>query len=95
MIEVTVCSVTQIADALGSRKLYMELPEESDVLGLLHRLADQYGEVFRELLFSNGEFKNGHTIILLNGRNIFAYDGLYRRLCEGDEILLMPAVSGG
>jgi len=96
MIKIAVSAVAPISTALGTRKLEAELPEDSDVLGLLLSLSDKYGDEFRGFMFDeNGEYKSAHNYILLNGRNIMAYSGVSCRLSDGDEVVIMPTIAGG
>ena len=96
MIKIVVTAVAPISAALGTRKLETELPDGSDILGLLKALSDQHGDTFRGLMFDeSGEYKAGHNIILHNGRSILAFDGVYGRLHDGDEVVLMPMTAGG
>ena len=96
MINVTVRSIMKITKALGGHnKLALELPDECDVLDLLMLLSDEYGDEFRDLIFIDGEYESRNIIIMINGRSILAYDGIYCRIKDGDEVLIMPVASGG
>ena len=96
MINITVRSAMSIADALGGRRIEVELDEKADVSVLFAYLSDTYGEAFRERVFKkDGSPKYGYFSVLLNGRNIFAFDGFGCILKEGDNVVILPAISGG
>ena len=96
MISVTVRSAMSIAVALGGRRIEVELDENADVSALLKNLSEVYGEAFRECIFKNdGSTKDGYFSVLLNGRNIFALNGFSCQLKEGDDVLILPPISGG
>ena len=96
MIAITVRSAMSIAQALGGRKIEVALDESADISGLFAHLSQTYGEAFHRHIFKkDGTTKDGHFSVLLNGRNIFAYDGFGCTLNEGDDVLILPAISGG
>ena len=97
MIRVTVRSAMQIADVLGGRKIEVALSDENpDISALFANLSLSYGEAFRERIFKeDGSVKNGHFSVMLNGRNIFAFDGFACGLKEGDDVVILPAIGGG
>ncbi|MEO7803850.1 MAG: MoaD/ThiS family protein [Actinomycetota bacterium] len=61
--------------------------EASDVEGLLSLARARYGVGFESLLHL--------CAITVNGRNVEAALGLATRLNDGDEVALLPPVSGG
>jgi len=96
MISVTVRSAMQIAEALGGRSIEVALDESADISVLFAYLSATYGEAFRERVFKeDGSVKNGFFSVLLNGRNIFALSGFGCVLKEGDDVVILPAISGG
>ena len=98
MIAVTVRSAMSIAEALGGRSIKVELDADvnADVSRLFVQLSQTYGDAFSDHVFrKDGAVKDGYFSVLLNGRNIFAYDGFGCTLKEGDDILILPAISGG
>ena len=95
-MNVTVRSAVYIADALGGRKIEVELNDGADISKLLDHLSETYGETFRNRIFhEDGSAKDGWFAITLNGSNIFAYEGFSCLLKEGDDVLILPALSGG
>ena len=95
-MNVTVRSVMSISEALGGRKIMVDMDENADISALLRFLSETYGEAFRRHIFNeDGSARHGHFSITLNGRNIFALDGFGCALKEGDDVLILPAISGG
>jgi len=96
MIRVIVRSAMYIADALGGRKIEVELDDNADISVLFANLSESYGEAFRERIYKkDGSVKKGHFSVMLNGRNIFALYGFDCKLREGDDVVILPAISGG
>jgi len=96
MICVTVRSAMSIAQALGGRRIVVELDEKADISVLFAYLSETYGDAFRNHIYKkDGSVKNGFFSVLLNGRNIFALDSFGCALKEGDDVLILPAISGG
>ena len=95
-MNVTVRSAVYIADALGGRMIEVELNDGADIAELMAYLSETYGESFRNRIFhKDGSLKDGWFAVTLNGRNIFAYEGFGCSLKEGDDVLILPALSGG
>ena len=93
---VNVRSAMYIAEALGGRNIVVELGAGADISELILRLSETYGESFSShIYFEDGSIKEGWFSITLNGRNIFAYDGFGCPLKDGDDVLILPALSGG
>jgi molybdopterin converting factor small subunit len=84
-----------IAKALGKKEFSFQAPNDGDILDLLQLLSKQFGRDFADQLFSKGEFKKAHTMILLNGRSIWALEGVHSGLAEGDDVFIAPILGGG
>ena len=95
-MNVIVRSAVYIAEALGGRKIEVILSNGADISDLLQHLSETYGASFRnQIYFEDGSVKDGWFTISLNGRNIFAYEGFGCLLRDGDDVLILPALSGG
>ena len=96
---ITVRSAMYISEALGGRNIRVnvkKINKSADISALLEQLCETYGKAFRDRIFNeDGSVKHGHFSITLNGRNIFALDGFGCVLKEGDDVLILPAISGG
>jgi molybdopterin synthase sulfur carrier subunit len=60
----------------------------------LERLGSKLPKRFRELVFE-GQDVSKNVIILVNRRGIRELEGLETKLKDGDEVALLPPVSGG
>lgn len=79
----------------GRKYQVLEMPENSDVRDLLNHLENMYGEDFKNAIFDNqGNFNKG-IVLMVNGRNIMACEGLNMKLGEGDSLLIFPPAVGG
>jgi molybdopterin synthase sulfur carrier subunit len=80
-------------EVIGEPQLMVEVPEGSTVLQLISHLAEQKGEKFARLIRKpDGSFSSS-IAIALNDQQISLTDPI--PLSEGDEISILPAISGG
>jgi molybdopterin synthase sulfur carrier subunit len=83
-----------LREAAGTKELEEELEENATVRSLLERLGSKLPKRFRELVFE-GQDVSKNVIILVNRRGIRELEGLETKLKDGDEVALLPPVSGG
>lgn len=65
------------------------------VKALLDALAKKYGEAFQKRVFDESGALRKFISIYVNGEDIRFVNGVDTKLKPGDEVLLLPAVSGG
>lgn len=96
MIEVKVKTILSVIHLLGGRKeQIIQLDENTTVFNLLNHLTSLYGiELMNKLFDDKGNIKRG-IAMFVNGRNIFALDGMDTLLNNEDEFLIFPPVGGG
>ena len=82
-----------VAEMVGS-KHNVELEDNSTVISLTNQIQRNTGHSRGGYL---GEFKVGgpDLAIMINGKNIQLLDGLQTKLCEEDDVVIMPFVVGG
>jgi len=82
-----------VAEMVGSKHT-IELNDDFTVLTLTNQIQRNAGHSRGGYL---GEFKVGgpDLAIMINGKNIQLLDGLQTKLCEEDDIVIMPFVVGG
>ena len=82
-----------VAEMVGS-KHNVELEDNSTVISLTNQIQRNSGHSRGGYL---GEFKVGgpDLAIMINGKNIELLDGLQTKLCEEDDVVIMPFVVGG
>ena len=78
----------------------LDCDEYTTVEEVMRRLADQYGDKFRETVLNAGEDPDGITIkrsfnVYLNGMNIKNLQGIQTKIQGGDELIILSWVSGG
>lgn len=59
------------------------------------QLISRYGEAFKQKLFDNSGQPKRFLNIYLNGKNISFIDNFESQLQEGDELTILPSVTGG
>ncbi len=82
-----------VAEMVGS-KHSVELDNDSNVLTLTNQIQRETGHSRGGYL---GEFKVGgpDLAIMVNGKNIQLLDGVDTKLCDEDDVVIMPFVIGG
>jgi len=98
MIEINVKTISMYVKVLGGKsKQKMILKENSRIQDLFDALISMYGDDIKETFFEKYETKKSKpgTAMYLNGRNIFALDGLDTELKSEDEFLILPPIAGG
>jgi molybdopterin synthase sulfur carrier subunit len=82
-----------VAEMVGSKHT-VELDDGSSVLSLTNNIQRETGHSRGGYL---GEFKVGGPDlgIMVNGKNIELLNGLETKLCDDDDVVIMPFVVGG
>lgn len=82
-----------VAEMVGSKHT-IELEEDSSVISLTNTIQRETGHSRGGYL---GEFKVGGPDlgIMVNGKNIELLDGVDTKLCDEDDVVIMPFVVGG
>ncbi|MPW26456.1 MoaD family protein [Alkalibaculum sp. M08DMB] len=96
MIEIrlkTILGIVNLVGGLKEQKVYIE--QDARVFDLLEILVLKYGHEFKQKIFDDSMEINRGIAMFINGRNIYALDGLKTKLCLGDEFLIFPPVGGG
>jgi len=83
-----------LREVAGTKEVEEDVEEGTTVRGLLERLSSKLPSKFKELVFEGQEVSK-NVIILVNRRGIRELEGLETKLKEGDEVALLPPVSGG
>lgn len=81
-----------LARAVGEKETEVEASTLNDVLS---RLTAKYGEHFKERIYDETGVLRRFVNIYVNGKDIRFLDNLNTTLKNGDEISIIPAVSGG
>ncbi len=82
-------------DATGEIDISVEVPSGGDVAHLLDTLAARYGDGFRRAVLRNDGTVWPEMAILVNGGNIMLGAGLATPLQVGDEVSIVPVITGG
>ncbi|HEX7598886.1 MAG TPA: amidohydrolase family protein [Polyangia bacterium] len=93
MIRVHIRYFNLLATYAGIREQTLELADRTAIAGLISTLAQQHPGAFSEMLLYNGQ-PSPHLHVFRNEVSINAQD-MDQCLCDGDELLLFPAIAGG
>ena len=82
-----------VAEKVGS-KHKIELEEDSTIISLTNQIQRETGYSRGGYI---GNFKVGgpDLAIMVNGKNIQLLDGIKTKLCDDDDVVIMPFVVGG
>jgi MoaD family protein len=82
------------AYACGESSLAVEVPEGATVAVLLDEVEAAHPGVSARARDETGQLRE-HVNVFVAGESVRARDGLATTLAAGDEVMILPAVSGG
>ena len=92
---IQVRSVHSIAKILSGRKIIVELPDPSTLHGLLKELTRVYGQEFYDAVCNETGYPEEKVAVLINGTSAAVHGGAVVSLKDGDDVLILPVISGG
>jgi molybdopterin synthase sulfur carrier subunit len=96
MITVKVRTILAIKKILGKGEIELSVPEKSTLRELVTKLVNNFGDELASLLLESETRKVlPHIRLMVNGRDIAFLNGMDTVLQPGDEVLILPPVSGG
>jgi len=95
-MKVTLHTILGIKDVVGQRLTEIELPPGSTVEDFLIYLRKRWGDELTSRLFHPDSVEVlPYVRVMVNGQTIEFLEGMDTPLKEGDEVLILPPVSGG
>ncbi|MEM3041349.1 MAG: MoaD/ThiS family protein [Nitrososphaerota archaeon] len=95
-MRLTVQYVGSIQVRLGKKEEEIDIEHGISVLTLLRRLADTYGEWFKqEVLEDDGNRLQQGIVVTVNGVAVGQLGGPEARLKDGDIVTILPLFAGG
>lgn len=95
MIKIQVRSVLNIAKTLSGRNILVDMPEQSTLYDLLCELTNLYGQEFHNSVCNEDGYSDSKVSVQINGVNAAVIGGVTALLESGDDVLIMPVISGG
>jgi len=97
-MKIKVIAFGPLKEALGAKKIEVDLRDSPRVIDLLLHLSEKFGKNFSERVFD----LSGKDLVLapnvkvfVNGRDVDFLDGLNTKLNENDDVYLIPPAGGG
>ncbi len=72
----------------------VEVPNDSTVRQVVHRVIELKGEELRKLIMHDGSI-SGNLIVMLNKKDVETLGGIDIVVHHGDEVAILPHVQGG
>ncbi|MDR0841928.1 MAG: MoaD/ThiS family protein [Acidobacteriota bacterium] len=95
-MRITVHTILGLRRALGQKQTEIDLPEGATLDDLFSYMKEKWGEPLAAQLFDPETGKVLPQLqILVNGQAIHSLAGIKTLLKEGDEVRLLPLISGG
>jgi molybdopterin converting factor small subunit len=94
-VQVRVRLFGDIAALAGQSTLAVDLSDQADVAALFAALDQTTGRAVSASVLFNPQTIHPAVAILINGSNILLGQGLQMPLREGDQVSVMPLISGG
>ena len=79
----------------GSSEVTIKIEKNAQLGDIIRKLAASSEELKRALIDPELESPLPNAVILLNGKDISALNGLETPIMHGDEIVLIPIIHGG
>lgn len=79
----------------GAGAIEVPMNENETVQDLLTKLVDKFGQEFKKVMFDESGKLRQNLVVRLDGENIDAKEGLGTQIRAGQELMIMPAVTGG
>jgi molybdopterin synthase sulfur carrier subunit len=97
VLKVKVEFLGHVRNVIGSeREEEVEISEGSSIADLLAMLSEKYGEPFKKAVYEKtGSDVKSNYIITVNGYLLNQLNGVETKLKNGDQVILLPIVSGG
>ncbi len=96
MITIKVCTILTLKRVIGRGEIELSLPEKSTMEGLLAAMVKRWGDELASHLFQQkGSSVHPHIRLMVNGQDIAFLNRMQTVLKDGDEVLILPPVSGG
>jgi sulfur-carrier protein len=96
MIRAKVHTILTLKKVLGQRELEVSIQGGSTVRDLLSWMINQWGDDLSPHLFSPGSDQLlPHIRLLVNGQDVQFLDGMNTILRDGDELTILPMLTGG
>ncbi len=95
-MKITLHTILGLANIVGQRQTEIDLLQGSTVQDFLSYMRERWGNQLSTHLFDpDSGAVLGYVRIMVNGQAIEFLQGLETPLKEGDEVLILPPVSGG
>ena len=96
MITITLHTILDLKEVVGQRLTEIDLPDGATVGDFLAYLSERWGDELSGRLFDpDSGAVLPYVRIMVNGQMIQFLEGMETPLAEGDEVLILPPVSGG
>jgi sulfur-carrier protein len=96
MIIVKVRTILTLKTIMGSGEMELPVSEGSTLGQLITTLVKRFGDELASQLYGpDSKSLRPYIRLMVNGRDIAFLEGMDTVLCNGDEVLVLPPVSGG
>jgi MoaD family protein len=96
VIKITLHTILELKQVVGQRLTEIDLPDGSTVEDFLTYMRDRWGDKLSTHLFDpDSGAVLPYVRIMVNGQTIQFLEDMETPLVEGDEVLILPPVSGG
>ena len=96
-MDIQLRSVLDVAQVLGAKEQTVSIADGATVGGLVALLLEKHGEPLRALVMQGGGVPElaPHVKLYVNGRGVDFLEGMDTLLKDGDDVVIMPQISGG
>jgi len=96
MINVKVRTILTLKKVMGSGEIPLSLPERTTLRELITALVNRWGDELASQIYApKSKNLRPYIRLMVNGRDIAFLNRMKTVLQNGDEVLILPPVSGG
>lgn len=96
MIRIKIHTILTLKKVLGQRETEIEIEDGSSVKDVISWMIKRWGEALSPHLFSPGTDQLlPHIRLLVNGQDVHFLNGTDTKLRDGDELTILPMLTGG
>ncbi|MBI4790533.1 MAG: MoaD family protein [Chloroflexi bacterium] len=95
-MKITLHTILGLKDIVGQSRTEIDLPQGTTVADFLTFVTERWGDNLSARLFDpDSGAVLPYVQIMVNGQTIHYLEGIKTPLKDGDEVLILPPVSGG
>jgi MoaD family protein len=94
-MSLTVKFIGALRHVSGKKQLTLNIPQDGTLKSMVAEICQQFPSLEHILTDQTLNDAQSNSLILVNGKEISVLNGYETKLCDGDEVVVVPVVHGG